>query len=59
MRKKSIKGKFIRTKAKFLVLLASLLAIAIPLLPFSPTVAQTPTKVQFVSPDWVAANAND
>jgi thiosulfate/3-mercaptopyruvate sulfurtransferase len=61
MRKKFIKGKFIRTKAKFLAFIASFLAlaIAIPLLPFSPTVAQTPTKIQFVSPEWVIANAND
>ncbi len=61
MRKKAIKGKFIRAKAKFLAFIGSLLAvaIAIPLLPFSPTVAQTPTKIQFVSPDWVATNAND
>ncbi|MCU0533483.1 MAG: sulfurtransferase [Hydrococcus sp. Prado102] len=58
MRRKSLWTN--RKKPKFFALLAVAIAsiIAIPLF-FSPSLATTPSSIQFVSPDWVASNARD
>jgi thiosulfate/3-mercaptopyruvate sulfurtransferase len=61
VKKKFVLGKFLKRKTKFVAFVASLfvLAIVLPLQLLSPTVAQTPTKIQFVQPDWLTANANN
>ncbi|MEP6516071.1 sulfurtransferase [Microcoleus vaginatus] len=60
MKTKSLKARFKRKKIEALIAVLAVLAIAIPLFPFFPTqAAESKSKIQFVSPAWVAQNASD
>lgn len=60
MKSKFLKAKFKNTKLRAFLVALFVMAIAIPLMPFFPSqAAGSNSKIQFVSPVWVAQNASD